>query len=155
MASTAPGAALALRDIHQPPPPPWWPPAPGWWWLGAGVLLLVLGVAFFYWRRRHRRASLARLFDRTVDAAHTPAAKLAAISALLRRAARTIDPAAGALDGDAWLQFLDRGLATPVFAAGPGALLRDGVFRRELSTTEVDAVRRLARARFLDWMSRR
>lgn len=154
-AKSAAGAELALRDIHQPPMPAWWPPAPGWWWLAAGVLLLVLGATFLYWRRRHRRAALERWFDRTVDAAHTPAAKLATISELLRRAARTIDPTADTLAGDAWLRFLDRGLDFPVFAAGAGALLRDGPFRREMSTTEVDAVRTLARARFLEWMSQR
>ena len=149
------GAALALRDIHQPPAPAWWPPAPGWWWLAAGVLSLVLAVLFFYWRRRRHLAAMAHWFDGTVDAASTPEARIAAISQLLRRAARTIDPAADALAGEEWLRFLDRGLDKPVFAEGDGALLRDGAFRRDLSAREVDVVRRHARARFLDWMSKR
>jgi uncharacterized protein DUF4381 len=150
-----PGAALALRDIHRPPAPSWWPPAPGWWCLAAVALLLVLAAAVVYWRRRKRRMAMAQLFDRSVEQAGTPAAQIAAMSELLRRAALVIDPAAGALAGDAWLQFLDRGMKQPVFTAGAGAMLRDGAFRRELSPVEVDAVRSLARARFLAWMAKR
>jgi hypothetical protein len=145
------GAALALRGIHQPPAPSWWPPAPGWWLLGVGALLLVLGAAFFQWRRRQRRVAMATLFDRTVDAAATPAERIGAMSELLRRAARTIDPAADTLADDAWLQFLDRGLEQPIFAAGAGSILRDGAFRRDLSSVEVAAVRAVTRDRFLRW----
>lgn len=147
-------AALALRDIHQPPAPAWWPPAPGWWLLGAGVLLLALCALFLQWRRHRHRAAMAALFDRTVDAATTPAARIGAMSELLRRAARTVDPAADTLAGDAWLRFLDRGLEQPMFAAGAGAMLRDGAFRRDLSAVEAEAVHALARARFLRWMTK-
>ena len=103
-------------------------------------------------RRRQRRRAIARLFDDTVAQAATAAAKIAAMSELLRRAARRIDPHADTLLGDDWLRFLDRGLKVPVFAAGAGAALRDGGYRREVSGPEVDAVWPLARARFLDWM---
>jgi hypothetical protein len=77
------------------------------------------------------------------------------MSELLRRAARQIDPGAGTLAGDEWLRFLDRGLPQPVFAAGAGALLRDGGYRRALSDVEVEALRIVSRARFVDWMSKR
>jgi hypothetical protein len=146
--------SLALNAIHVPAAPSWWPPAPGWWLLAAGVLLATAFAAWRLVRRRLRRRRWGKLFDTTV-AAGTPVAQIAAMSELLRRAARRIEPAADTLAGDDWLRFLDRGLPQPVFAAGAGNVLRDGGFRRELSTVEVDAVRTLARARFLDWMAGR
>ncbi|MEO6264577.1 MAG: DUF4381 family protein [Luteimonas sp.] len=147
--------ALVLRDIHQPPAPSWWPPAPGWWIVVACVLLAVVVALWFTWRRRRRRRALARMFDDAVDHAATPAARIAAMSELLRRAARRLDPAADKLLGDDWLRFLDKGLKVPAFAAGAGSVLRDGAFRRDVSALEVDALRQLTRARFLDWMAAR
>ena len=153
-------STLMLRDIHQPPAPAWWPPAPGWWWLAAGVLAVSLIV--YAWRRHHtrRRARIAAAFDGPVDAALTPATQLAAMSDLLRRAARQQRGIAESLEGDAWLQALDtprrrRARTLPMstgFADGPGRLLLDGPFRRDVDPAEVEAVRVLARARFLDWM---
>jgi hypothetical protein len=105
------------------------------------------------WRRHRRRRALARLFDATVDAAGTPAAQLAAMSELLRRAARRRDPAADTLHGEAWVRFLDGGLKAPVFAAGAGMLLLEGGFRAAVATRDVATVRPLARRRFLDWMA--
>jgi len=152
---TMPADGLVLRDIHQPPAPSWWPPAPGWWIVGACVLLALAIAGWFAWRRRQRRRTHARMFDDAVAHAATPAAKIAAMSELLRRAARRIDPQADKLLGDDWLRFLDRGLKLPVFAAGAGTALRDGGYRRDVSAGEVDALRQLTRARFLDWMAAR
>jgi len=147
------GTGLVLRDIHQPPAPSWWPPAPGWWVVAAMSAAAIAVVAWWYWRRHARRRALARLFDLQVARTGAPAAQLASMSELLRRAARRIDPAADTLLGDEWLRFLDRGLAKPVFSSGPGAILRDGGYRPQVAQPEVDAVRPLARARFLAWTS--
>ena len=146
---------LVLRDIHQPPPPSWWPPAPGWWMLAAALLLAF--AAWAWWRRRKktRRAAIARLFDDAVAAADTPAAKIAAMSEQLRRASRRVDANADRLEGDDWLRFLDRGMPQPVFAAGAGALLRDGGFRRDVVETEIAGLHAVARDRFLRWMESR
>lgn len=155
--SSAPSGdpALVLRDIHQPPSPPWWPPAVGWW-LVAGVVLLAIGAwAWRAWRRRRRRQALERVFDAGVAAAGTPAARIAAASALLRRAARTRDPDAGALHGTAWLAFLDAGASAPLFADGEGGLLLDGGFRRDVDAARADVLVARARRRFLDWMAPR
>src|SRR5690606_10438427 len=149
------GAALPLRDVHMRRPPSWWPPAPGWWMLAAVAMVLFLGWAAWRWHKARRRRLAGRLFDQAVAAAATPAAQVAAISALLRRAARRVEPGADALDGDAWLAFLDRGLAQDPFRHGPGALLRDGAFRPEVDAQAVQALRVPARARFIDWMLRR
>jgi hypothetical protein len=146
---------LVLRDIHQPPAPSWWPPAPGWWMLFAALLLAFVAWAWWWRRRESRRIAIARLFDDAVSAADTPAAKIAAMSEQLRRASRRIDPLADRLEGEEWLRFLDRGLPQPVFAAGAGALLRDGVFRRDVGEAEVEALRDIARARFIAWMESR
>ncbi|NUS39019.1 MAG: DUF4381 family protein [Lysobacter sp.] len=148
-------AVLVLRGIHQPPAPPWWPPAPGWWIVAAVVLVAMAMPAWRAWRRRRRRIAFARLFDAAVDAAAAPAARLAAISGLLRRASRRIDPAADKLLGDDWLRFLDAGKATPAFAGASGALLRDGIYRVDVDAEDVEALRTIARARFVAWMDRR
>ena len=144
--------SLQLRDVHEGFAPAWWPPAPGWWLLLAAILAIA---AFFAWRtlRRHRRrAMILRLFDETVAQAATPSLQVAAMSELLRRAARRKHANADTLDGEDWLRFLDAGLPQPVFSAGAGALLRDGGFRTDVAANEVDALRVVARARFLDWM---
>lgn len=168
---------LVLRDIHQPPAPPWWPPAPGWWVLAALLLLAAGAVAWFVSRRRRHRAAVVALFDREVQAAPTAADEVAAISELLRRAARRRDPQADRLHGEAWLAFLDgvpaagasrnpskrgtqRLAAAPgdatvqqPFSKGPGRLLLEGGYRRDVDAAQVAQLRPLARARFLDWMA--
>src|SRR5690606_2680098 len=152
-------ASLPLRDIHPPLPPPLWPPAPGWWLLGLAVVAAVLGA--WWWRRRRarRRAAITAVFDEAVAAAGTPDEQLAAMSELLRRAARRIDPRADRLDGAAWLEFLDRhdpgsaesgtGMA---FSSGPGRVLLTGPWRRDVGGEEVERLRPLARTWFLAQM---
>lgn len=147
--------ALVLRNIHQPPPPPWWPPAVGWW-LVAAIVLLALGAwAWRAWRRRRQRLRFERLFDAGIAAAATPAARIAAASTLLRRAARARDPRAAALQGDGWLAYLDKGASRPLFADGEGALLLDGGFRRDVDAARAEALVARARRRFLEWMAPR
>jgi hypothetical protein len=148
------GNALVLRDIHQPPAPPWWPPAPGWWLLIAGVAVIVSIVAWVALRRHRRARAIASLFDARLAQAQTPAEEIAAMSELLRRAARLRDPDADKLLGDDWLHFLDTGLQAPVFSTGAGTILRDGGYRRDVAQHDVDALRVAARTRFLDWMAR-
>lgn len=153
-------AELPLRDIHQPPAPPLWPPAPGWWLVALAVLALAAGL--WWWRRRRARraARIAAVFDDAVAAAVTPAAELAAISELLRRAARQVEPHADRLQGDAWLAFLDRnGPDTSPspgreFVEGPGRLLLVGPWQPQVSAADVARLRPLARVRFLAWMGR-
>lgn len=143
---------LPLKDLHPGPVPAWWPPAPGWWLL-AGAIALVAGAAWWWLRRRRqRRTEILRLFEDTIDVAGSPAQQVAAMSDLLRRAARRKDPLADRLQGDDWLRFLDRGMTTPSFEHGPGALLRDGAFRRDTDAGAARALRTVARERYLSWM---
>lgn len=135
-----PQDAPQLRDIHLPPDPGWWPPAPGWWLLALLVLLFAGYASRLAWRawrvRRWRRRVLAEL-DRVV-AAHAgqpdPALYVAALSRLLRRAARLLDPRAASLRGEEWLDFLDahwpRGRASAAtFRARAAHALDDAAYR--------------------------
>ena len=144
--------ALRLHDVHAGSAPAWWPPAPGWWVALALVGIVLALLASWRIRRRRLDAVILRLFDLAVADAGSPSRQVAAMSELLRRAARRKDAGADTLDGEDWLRFLDAGLPQPVFSAGAGALLRDGGFRTDVAANEVDALRVVARARFLDWM---
>lgn len=154
-----PSQLLPLRDIHQPPAPPWWPPAPGWWLLLAIVVVMVAFATWWWLRRRRWRMQATRLFDERMRASTTPVAQVAAMSELLRRAARRRDSAADRLQGDAWLQFLDgdaRASALEgLFSQGPGRVLLDGGFRRGIADEDAAALLPLARRRYLELMGMR
>ena len=149
-----PAADLVLRDVHASPVPPWWPPAPGWWLVFASCVLLA--ALAWWWQRRRlaRRRAIERVFDDTIAAASTPAEEVAAISELLRRAARRHDPDADRYLGERWLQCLDAGMKTPRFASSTGHLLLQGGFRREVDPEQVAELRGIARTRYLEWMRR-
>lgn len=144
---------LVLRDIHVTAAPGWWPPAPGWWWLAAAVVAVLVVVTGLRWRRARQRSAWARLFDAQVEAAIDAPARIAAMSALLRRAARRVRADADRLQGDAWLAFLDEGGGPPVFVDGAGRLLHDGGFRRHVDDDALDALQAAARMRFLSLMA--
>lgn len=149
------GEGLVLRDIHPSTAPPWWPPAPGWWLLAAAILAALAALAAWRLLRVRRRRRLLALFDAEVDAAAGPAEAVAAMSALLRRAARRRDPAADRLEGPEWLAFLDAGRGAPRFDGVRGALLLEGPFRRDADPAAVADLRHAVREVFLEWMEGR
>jgi len=162
-----------LRDIHLPPAPSWWPPAPGWWLL---ALVLLIAVAFGVrmllrqWRERRWRLRVAAELDRiaAMHAAQPDAVRLAAdVSQLLRRASLLIEPNAAALQGDAWLVFLDSRFDDASgkksrdegprdqarFRTDTGRALIDAPYRRaEDPAAPVDAAALIGLAR--DWLKR-
>ncbi len=140
---------LVLRDIHQPPAPSWWPPAVGWWWLAAALLMLLCAVVGWRLFRAWQRRCWQRLFDVEVAAAPDAAGRIAAMSSLLRRAARRHRPDADRLQGEDWMSFLDTGLPGAPFTTGVGAALQDGAFRRDAHILDTAALHALARARFV------
>nr|WP_144898170.1 DUF4381 domain-containing protein [Luteimonas cucumeris] len=144
---------LVLRDIHQPAAPGWWPPAPGWWMLAAILLIAVAVACWFVVRLKRRQRAIVALFDDAVAQAPTASAGVAAMSELLRRAARRHDPAADRLYGDAWLRFLDGDDARQVFSSGAGRLLLDGGYRRDIDAQQLAEVLPLARRRYLQLMA--
>lgn len=146
-------ATLVLRDVHVPPSPSWWPPAPGWWLVAAAVVLVVLAFAGRAWWLRRRRRAWTTWFDAAGQDA-SPAEQVAAMSERLRRAARRADPQADRLQGEDWLRFLD-GRQGHAFSQGPGRLLLDGGYRREVAPDALRAATAVARARFLELMAGR
>lgn len=148
-----PGPALILRDIHQPPAPAWWPPAPGWWLLLALVLAGLTIWGYRQGRRARRRRALLAFFDEALAQAADPPAQIAAMSELLRRAARRRDPGTATLRGEAWLAHLDAGDAAAPFTRGIGRLVLDGGFRRDVDPRQVAALRAVVRMRFVHWMA--
>ncbi|HEY1141577.1 MAG TPA: DUF4381 domain-containing protein [Lysobacter sp.] len=147
-------ATLVLRDIHQPAAPAWWPLAPGWWGVAAIVLIAALGFALWQRRRRERQRSIARIFDGAMQSSDSEPAQIAAMSELLRRAARRRNPNADKLQGSAWLEYLDADDKRYPFTGGAGKLLLEGGFRRDANAEEVAALRALARKRFVEWMAK-
>ncbi|MCY7354315.1 MAG: DUF4381 domain-containing protein [Lysobacter sp.] len=145
--------ALVLRDIHQPVSPPWWPPAPGWWAVFALIVLVVAVATWFAARRRKRQREIVALFDQALMMSPSPAAQVAAMSELLRRAARRRNAHADLLQGDDWLRFLDGDATRTPFSQGDGRVLLEGGFQRDLDSAQADALKPLARSRYLQLMA--
>ena len=156
-----------LRDIHLPPAPSWWPPAPGWWIvaivlliaIGFGVAMLVREIRARRWHGASSPSSIAS--RRCMPRSPTTCVSRPTVSQLLRRASRLIEPAAAALQGDAWLDFLDRQFdaastrarVEDAFAPATGRALIDAPYRRaDDASAQVDATQLIALAR--DWLKR-
>ncbi len=152
---------LPLKDIHLPEAISWWPLAPGWWGLLALALLLVgflfLGRTLYRRGQLRREARKALLDIQNRYKTHKNDQQLAAdLSALLRRIAISQRPraAVASLTDDAWLHFLDRGVAhsrfKDAFSTGAGRVLIDAPYRQtanidsgallEICTTWIDAL---------------
>lgn len=126
-----PSSSLPLRDIHLPAAVGWWPPALGWWLLmGLAAILaaaLLVGLRLRR-RRRMRRLALNRLEELvSLDDRDF----VAALSRLLRQAAllHFVDQPIAGLQGQAWLEFLDRPFRDAPFSCGVGRCLADGPYR--------------------------
>lgn len=143
---------LVLRDVHSAPATAWWPPAPGWWLVLAALVAIALVLAFLAYRRRARHRAIVGVFDDALARADTPAAQVAAMSELLRRAARRKDPEADRYEGDRWRAHLDAGAREPLFRGPAGSVLLDGAFRRDVDPAVVADLRARARRRYLEWM---
>ena len=144
-------SALPLRDLHLPEPVGWWPLAPGWWILIAIVATLA-GYALYraYRRYRHnapRRFALRQLarFESEYLEHRNPVVLGKQLSELLRRgmlAYADRDEVAG-LTGEAWLEWLDRGMPLPYFHTEGGKSLLQLPYRDpagDFSDVDIDAL---------------
>jgi len=105
-------------------------------------------------RRRRRARAIERLFDIAIEQTPTPAAQVAVMSELLRRAARRHNAQADRLQDAAWLELLEDGASTPQFLdTDAGRLLLEGPFRNDVDALAVEHLRQLARRRFVALMS--
>jgi hypothetical protein len=108
---------LPLRDIH------------------------LLAGAWFLWRRLRRQTvkklAIAELQKIRAQAAlQTDQEQLQALSSWLRRVGMSLTDRqqVASLTGEAWLEFLDQGLAGQPFSQGAGRLLIEGIYRQRLET---------------------
>ena len=122
---------LPLRDLHLPDMTGWWPVAPGWLFL---VALMTLGLALIIrnalvkWRSNQpRRLALKRLRRITAEYDEGAGAVILGkeLSDLTRRAMLAYAPrnTVAGLTGEAWLEWLDRGLDERLFSEGAGKIL--------------------------------
>ena len=146
-----------LRDVHAPAFPSFWPPAPGWWVLALILFVtLLLCVSWGYRRlqlKRYQRSVLT-LFEILANsdlAIADPSRFAAEVSALLRRVTLTRFPRSqvAALEGTAWLTFLDQTGGGGQFSSGPGQVLAEGPY---MPRAELDEKALLALAK--DWVRR-
>jgi hypothetical protein len=123
-----PGSLSNLRDLAMPEPIPWWPPAPVWYFviafLAAVLLVIATRVLIRYRRNAYRRAALAEL--RELDPGEA-----AELPALLKRTALVAYPRRdiASLNGQSWLEFLDRTAGNTAFSQTHGAALLDLAYR--------------------------
>ena len=148
--------ALQLRDIHLPGTPSIWPPAPGWWLAAVIVLGLSIWISMMLWRglkiRRQRKYIFGLLEQLEHSSGDTGTAEyLAQLSRLLRQLALTYFPTqqTASLTGNDWLKFLDESGGNGQFYTGPGRVLADGPYVRNVpETVDVHVLTTLVR----DWV---
>ncbi len=140
---------IPLRDLHLPEAIGWWPLALGWWLL---IALAAVGIVFLIraWLKVRSRSAARRFALRQLDAIvsqyeerKNPVEFGADLSELLRRTMLAYAPRlnVAGLTGEAWLQWLDSGLAQPVFSDGPGRQLLELPYRRpdaEIAVADLD-----------------
>lgn len=140
---------IPLRDLHLPEVIGWWPLAPGWWAV-IGIVLIGIGFLIRAWLRTRARGAARRYALGQLDALEQqyeqhkdPIAFGAKLSELLRRVMLAYAPRTdiAGLTGEEWLQWLDQGLAQPVFSNGPGRQILDLPYRNpntQMSASDVD-----------------
>lgn len=149
---------LPLRDLHLPDAIGWWPLAPGWWFvLFVAATLVGYPVWRAYKRWQHnapRRFALRQLsrYEAEYVERRNPVTLARQLSELLRRgmlAYAPRDEVAG-LTGEAWLQWLDRGMPVPYFHTEGGKSLLQLPYRdpaSDFSNIDVDALLSAVRMR--------
>lgn len=145
---------IPLRDLHLPEAIGWWPLAPGWWVVIA-IALIGLGFLLRAWLRSRARGAARRFalgqlnqIVQQYDEHKNPVVFGTEVSALLRRTMLAYAPRldVAGLTGEAWLNWLDRDLAKPVFSNGPGRQIIELPYCRPESDIAVEDMERLVAA---------
>lgn len=126
----------ALKDIHTPPPVSCFPPAPGWYVL-ALLLVIVLIAAGKYaltlWKKhQHRKALLQEI--KSIREKETAMEVAQELSSFLRRLALHHNPreSVASLQGEAWLDFLDKSMGCDTFTKGAGRILLTAPYEKNV-----------------------
>lgn len=145
---------IPLRDLHLPEAVGWWPLAPGWWVLFVLIVIAAL-IGLRLWSRARARSAARRFAMRELNhyladfQSDRNAVRFGArTSELLRRTMLAYAPRTdvASLTGEAWLQWLDTGLARPVFVEGPGRQLLDLPYRNPDADVEIADIDQLVAA---------
>ncbi|MBO1113852.1 DUF4381 domain-containing protein [Bordetella petrii] len=145
MNDTLPGLDQ-LRELPLPAAVPYWPQT--WGWAVVGVLLLAgaMWAALSYRRRyrrnRYRRQALRELAH-LAGAAQTDPLAARALPGLLKRAALAAQPdgqrtRVAALNGRAWLAYLNRAGSSPAFPAGSAKVLATLAYAPDAAVRALD-----------------
>lgn len=129
--------AQQLRPLHLPEPTGWWPLAPGWWFV---LLLVAFAIGFViqraYLRRQRnapRRYAMRELlrYEAEYLEHRNPVMLARQLSLLLRRVMLAYAPReeVAGLTGEAWLEWLDRGMPLPYFHTEGGKSLQQLPYR--------------------------
>ncbi|MEO8123528.1 MAG: DUF4381 domain-containing protein, partial [Burkholderiales bacterium] len=137
-----------------PGAPSLWPPAPGWWVLAVLLLVLIAWGVPLLLRRRRIRQQRKRIFAALAAlqaglASERSPEQLSRIGELLRRLALTRYPRSevASLSGGPWLRFLDDSGGQGGFSDGPGRVLADGPYRRQMPPDlDIDGLAALVRS---------
>jgi len=130
-----PKALDKLRDIYMPADPSWWPLAPGWWIVIALLVLSGIYLGFKYYQRkqyqRWQQRVLGEIDKALTEHADNRSLQLARISEVLRRVAlqRYPDDKVATLQGNKWLEFLDKTGGDGAFSTKAAGQLTDAVYR--------------------------
>jgi len=129
-----------LADVHEPPAPQ---AALPWWWM-LNALLAAAWFGLWAWRRHRRRNAWRREAIAALDtlSGRDAAARLVDMAILLRRVVRgRLGESVASLDGEAWLELLDRCFDTRWFTRGDGRLFGPALYRRGVTASvDIDAV---------------
>lgn len=155
MNDTLPGLDQ-LRELSLPAAVSYWPQT--WGWAVVGVLLLagIMWAALSYGRRhrrnRYRRQALRELAQLAGAAQADPLAARG-LPSLLKRAALAAQPdgqcaRVAALNGMAWLAYLNRDTSSPVFPADSAGVLATLAYAPDAAVRALDpdTLRRLVAA---------
>ena len=149
---------LPLRDLHLPGPIGWWPLASGWWFV---LLLAVIACGYLVWRahkkrqyngpRRFALRELAR-YEAEYLEHRNPVMLGKQLSELLRRGMLAYAPRedVAGLTGEAWLEWLDRGMPLPFFHTEGGKSLLQLPYRDpagDFSDVDINALLSAVRMR--------
>jgi len=154
-----PESLAQLRDIHLPKPIGLWPMAPAWYVLAGLLMLMVIGGIYYVrlkqQRGRAKREALRLLseYEQQLAAGQTAATVAAQVSDVLRRVALVYFPRqeVAGLQGQVWVDFLDKTAGAPLHFKTNQTLLLDLPFQKEGTNADLQPLFANARA----WIKQR